>query len=75
MISLREAFHLCNVRDDEVIFLREEGSPRYYNTPFTGKEIRNKYDMRKVSAVHIRPALDFGEYVGMEFEVRYEKRT
>lgn len=70
MITLIAAFKLCGIRDDEVFFLRNEGVSRHWHIPMTGREARNKLDMKKTMVIHISPAFSFGEYEGMEFEIR-----
>lgn len=71
MITLSEAFKLCQIRDDQVVRMVEEGYSYWYAPSFyTGAEIRKHMDMKKIQVVHIRPYFDLYEYEGMEFEVR-----
>lgn len=71
MITLSEAFKLCQIRDDELVRMVKEGDSYWYAPSFyTGAEIRKHKDMKKIQVVHIRPCFVFGEYEGMEFEVR-----
>ena len=69
MITLTEAFRLCNIRDDEIVHLRRRGENRTWSIPYTGKEIRNKRDMKATKVVSITPHFCFGEFEGMEFEI------
>ena len=72
MITLSEAFKLCQIRDDEVVRMVKEGDsyPWYAPSFYTGAEIRKRMDMKKIQVVHIRPYFAFYEYQGMAFEVR-----
>lgn len=70
MISLKEAFNLFQIEDNQIIHLREEGASRWFTNPMTGKEIRDKLDMQKVQIIHAIPRFSFGEYEGLEFEVK-----
>lgn len=76
MITLSQAFKLCKIRDDELVYLRRSNvsfaTLRGLDI-YTGKYIREKMDMKKIWVVSIRPFFSFGEYEGMEFEVVLEK--
>lgn len=67
MITLTQAFKLCDIRDDEVVFFRKKDDPAHFPLIYTGKEVRQKYDMKHTIILHIRPRFSFGEYEGMEF--------
>lgn len=73
MITLLEAFKLCQIRDDEVVFLTRKGDPIWLPDIYTGKEVRNRMDMRSTKVVAIRPRFSFGEYEGMMFVLPKEK--
>ena len=70
MITLREAVNLCKIPDHEVVFLRPQGMQKYWGTPYTVKEIRNRFDMRKTMVVGIAPHFCWCEYDGFEFEIK-----
>ena len=70
MITLIEAFHLCKIRDDEIVHLRRRGESRIWSAAYTGKEIRNKRDMKATKVLSITPHFCFGEFEGMEFEIK-----
>jgi hypothetical protein len=70
MITLREAFKLCDISDDELIYLRRSNQIFLFEyTHITGKRIREKYDMRKTMVKHITPYFSFGEYLGLLFTI------
>jgi len=57
MITLSEAFKLCDVRD-EAVYLRHVDEPHsIWNSGhyFWSKKIRDKMDMRKIQVVKIEP--------------------
>lgn len=67
MITLTQAFRLCCIRDDEIVCLRKKNESFYFPSFYTGKEVREKYDMKHTKVREIRPRFSFGEYEGMEF--------
>lgn len=70
MITLREAFSLCDIRDDEVVWFDDsKRNPGMFKYPMEGKDVRKKLDMRNTKVVQIRPVFNFGEYEGMLFIV------
>ena len=72
MITLTKAFKLCQIRDDEVVSLvrAEEIGKGWPSYLYTGKEVRNRLDMKATMVVRIRPRFEFGEYEGMEFVIQ-----
>ena len=72
MITLKQAFRLCEIRDDEIIWLRPKGTARHWATPYTGQEIRKKKDMKRIKVLHIHIRFCFGEAEGFEFEITDE---
>lgn len=71
MVTLREAFNLCKIKDDEVVFLRNsEETSLLTHTPILGRKIRNKYDMRKTMVSDISPHFVCGEYEGFAFTIQ-----
>lgn len=72
MITLKQAFRLCGIRDDEVIWLRPKDQSRHWATPYTGQEIRQKKDMKRIKVLRIRILFCFGEAEGFEFEITDE---
>ena len=73
MITLSEAFRLCDVRDEPVYLRHVEESNSVWNTGhyFWSKKIRDKLDMRKIRVIKIEPAFEhFGpEFIGWRFIV------
>lgn len=70
MISLKEAFKLCRVDDDEVIFLSDSIEHSVsFSVPMTGKEVRNKYDMRNTVVTAIVPHGYYG-FDGFAFIIK-----
>lgn len=70
MISLREAFKLCRIDDDEVVYLSDSiEHEASYSVPMTGKDIKNKYDMRNTSVTAIVPHGFFG-FEGFAFIIK-----
>lgn len=69
MISLRQAFKLCKIRDDELVYLRPRGGSRFSSDMYTGKEVRNKLDMKRIDVISIDVRLSYGEWKGFEFEI------
>jgi len=67
MITLTQAFKLCDIMDKEVVYLRKNGDPWHFPLIYTGKEVRQKYDMKHTIVIRIRPRFSFGEFEGMEF--------
>ena len=70
MITLREAMKLCDISNDEFVYLRRKGQiflSEY--THITGGRIREKYDMKKTMVQHITPYFSFGEYLGLLFTI------
>ena len=71
MVTLREAFNLCRVDDDEVIYLCDSvENVTMRCIPVTGKEVRGKYDMRNTIVTSIVPHFCVGEYVGFTFIIK-----
>lgn len=70
MIDLYTAFKLCNILDDEIIHLRRKN--QIFESEFeilTGKQVRNKYDMRKTKVKEIVSYFLCGEYEGFLFTI------
>lgn len=70
MISLKEAFKLCRIDDEEVVFLSD--SIEYeasFSIPMTGREVRNKYDMKKTTVTAIVPHGFYG-FNGFAFIIK-----
>ena len=54
MITLTQAFKLCNVRDDEVVFLKmRDNQPDFgcWGYALTDIKVRQKYDMKHIIIV------------------------
>ena len=74
MITLTQAFKLCNVRDDEVVFLQKRADqPDFgcWGYALSGIKTRQKYDMKHTMVSRIRPHFSFGAYEGIEFTVTH----
>lgn len=71
MISLIEAFNLLEIEDGECVFLTPLGKSMWCETIMTGREVRNKLDMKKVKVRHIGIRIDRydGEFFGYALEV------
>lgn len=69
MLTLKQAMNVCHIQDDELVYLRPRGANRYAYDFYTGKQIRNKFDMKKVKVCGITVRFSWGEFSGMEFEV------
>lgn len=71
MITLREAFNLCRVDGNEVIYLCDSiENATMWSTPLTGKEVRDKYDMQNTMVTYIVPHFCVGEYEGFTFVIK-----
>lgn len=70
MITLKEALRLCRIDDDEVVHLcdRIEDMPMW-SWPMTGRETKNKYDLKRTMVTAIFPYFCCGEYEGFAFVV------
>ena len=69
MLTLKQAMGICHIRDDEAVYLRPNRASRFYSERYLGKEIRNKFDMKKIIVVGISIHFSWGEFEGMEFEI------
>lgn len=74
MITLSEAFRLCDIEDAEIVWLMNAGAETY--GLFGGKHgvnarmIRNKTDMKKIEVHRISVQHDYdGDFCGMVFVV------
>ena len=71
MITLKQAMALCAVDADELVELIRDGQSRRTSVWFTGRRIRELFDMRKVYVVRIDTVFSYeGEYEGLLFTVR-----
>ena len=68
-ITLSQAMKLCKIRDDETVYLRKRGQNRAWADAYSGKQIRNKFDMKAVKVCGIDAKFSWGEWCGMEFEI------
>ena len=71
MIDLYTAFKLTNIIDSEIIRLRRKNQifMSKYET-LTGREVKNKYDMRKTKVIEILPCFCCGDYEGFIFTLK-----
>ena len=71
MVTLREAFNLCDIRDDEVVYFCDGKENVWrWSTPILGGEVRKKYDMRNTMVLSIMPHFSSEEYAGLAFVIQ-----
>ncbi len=76
MITLKEAFKLCRINDGEVIHLCDSvENARCWSWPMTGREVRNKYDMRNTMVTAIIPHCSDFEFNGFTFILRRTEKV
>lgn len=74
MITLKEAIKLTDIQDDELYYIRNKGSDKHDGKYLTGKNIRDKFDMKNTFVTKITPRFSFyGDYNGIEFEITSSK--
>lgn len=71
MVTLREAFSLLRIRDDDCVFFLEPGVHSVFSKQMLGRQVRDRLDMRAVKVLHIDLRRDYydGEFFGYELEV------
>ena len=71
MITLSQAFRLCNIGDERV-YLQAASDPNYNEFYFWSAKLRKLVDMKKLKVVGIYPRFErYGSgYCGMAFTVR-----
>lgn len=71
MITLSQAFRLCNI-GDESVYLQAASDPQYEEHYFWSAKLREMVDMKKIKVVGIYPKFDrYGtDFCGMAFVVR-----
>ena len=71
MVTLSEAFRLCNT-GDESVYLQAASDPHYEEYYFWSAKLRELVDMKKIKVVGIYPKFDrYGsDFCGMVFAVR-----
>ena len=74
MITLTQAFKLCHIRDDEIVYIRPENETRFYAQSYLGKEVRDKLDMKHTMVTGIDVRFSFGEYLGLEFIIKRQTK-
>ena len=73
MVTLKEAFRLCGIKDHEIVWFSDKKEGAYlWAYPMTGKEVRQKYDMRRTVVTLIQPHFNFNEWVGFLFIIKKE---
>lgn len=73
MIDLYTAFKLINIDDEEILHLRRKN--QIFSSEYevlTGREVKNKYDMRKIKIIEICPYFCCGDYNGFLFTIGKE---
>ncbi len=74
MIDLYTALRLAGISDKECVYLANRAFPDGYEI-LTGRQIKEKYDLRKVKVSHIRPWLLCEDYEGWKFEIVFPKNS
>lgn len=69
MVSLKEAIKLCDLKDSDSVFLRNEGASYWETELVSIKAIKDEFNMNHVKVVHILPTV-YGDWDTLEFEVR-----
>ena len=69
MITLKHAFTLCGIDDNQIVFLRRRGQTRHSASIMTGGAVRNKLDMKAIKVTGIDIRCSYGSIDGFEFEV------
>lgn len=69
MVTLKEAIALCNIRENEVVYLKQDDELSMA-IPITLSQIRAKYDMKNTMVFNIKPHFCCEDYVGMEFGIK-----
>ena len=73
MVTLGEAIKLTQIREKEVVWLRQKGKRACglasESIPFLLSDVRKRFDFKKVMVHNINRHLGFDEYGGFEFVV------
>lgn len=78
MVTLKEAIALCDVRENEVVYITKQTEycdihlqkkTELLTTPMTLREIREKCDMKNMMVCLIKPHFCCGDFEGMEFKI------
>ena len=64
MITLKEAFKLTAVSDQEVVYLEEKGQEQKI---MTVRQVKEKYDLKATKVVKIYPKFSEFDFKGMKF--------
>lgn len=74
MISLKEAFGLCRVKDSDVVFLRKWNASRFDYQFMTVKIVKEQYDMKATKVLWVQPRFEMcgPDFLGMEFGIYCE---
>lgn len=70
MISLTQAFKLCHIRNDEIVYIVRPKDASNFPRIHTGRAVREKYDMKHTIVTGIDARFSFGEFLGMEFTIK-----
>lgn len=75
MVSLKQALQLCGIDDLDIVYIRAGGGGRYDGQWWTGRNIREHFDMKRtqVKRIDVRFAYE-GDYEGFVFEICNENR-
>ncbi len=71
IIDLYAAFKLADVEDNDIVYLKNKNASKLDAEMISVKNVKKKYDMRKIKVIHIKPHFyDYSEYDGgIEFEI------
>ena len=70
MISLKQALKLCCVDDIDMVYIRAAGGGRYDGQWWTGRNIRNNFDMKRTMVKRIDVCCAYeGDFEGFVFEI------
>lgn len=73
MIDLYTALRLTGISDEDCVYLANQALPDGHEI-MTGRNIKEKYDLRKVKVTHIRPWFICEDYEGWKFEIVLPKQ-
>lgn len=69
MITLKQALKVCDIRDNELVCIRERTLTEF-PLFLTGKGVRDRYDLRRTKVERLRPRFVCGEYEGWILQVK-----
>lgn len=63
MITLSEAFKLCQIGDDEPVLLRVMENTKTYDHCLWSSEVRDRFDLEKIKVKYIRAKFDHIKFI------------